>query len=151
MESGQETLTSHLHAGQFLAGVARRRWRLGGCQWPIVIVEVNARDGRWFALRFDCTGYPGTAPTATLWDTSAGHKLGAEMWPRGGRVSQVFNYEWLKGEALYLPCDRRAFLGHEQWVGEHPWLIWDPSKGLIQYITAIWEVLHSHELQSDAA
>lgn len=146
-----DMLGAHLRGGPFLLGVTKGRWRQVPAPLPTVIVEVAARDGRWFTLRFDCTGYPAQSPAATLWDLATNTKLAADRWPRGGRVSQVFNPNWLNCEGIYLPCDRRAFEGHSNWLAEHPQLIWRPEVGLVQYLSAVWEVLHSHELQPCAA
>ena len=144
--AGKDVLEAHLASGRFLAGAAKGRWKLLSAPWPIAFVEVGARDGRRFVLRFDCTGYPDTAPSATLWDLVGQRQLPAALWPRGGRVSQVFNPGWKNGAALYIPCDRESIQGHSNWLSEHPWLVWNPSRGLLQYVEAIYEVLHSHEL-----
>lgn len=37
-------------------------------EWPHVLVDILARDGRRLALRFECSGYPDQPPTATPWD-----------------------------------------------------------------------------------
>lgn len=151
MHDGKTELEAHLRSGRFLAGAAKGRWRLVNFQWPITQVEVGARDGRRFILRFDCSGYPDQPPTATLWDTVAQQQLPADRWPRGGRVSQVFNPGWKGGSALYIPCDRQSIEGHSAWFSEYPWLIWTPERGLLQYIEAVCETLHSHELHCEAA
>lgn len=147
----KEALEAHLRSGRFVAGAAKGRWRMLDVRWPFAFVEVVARDGRRFAVRFECTGYPTTAPTATLWDMLQHRQLPAERWPRGGRVSQVFNPGWNGGRALYIPCDRESIPGHGNWVSEHPWLIWNPSRGLTQYVEALCEVLQSSELIREAA
>lgn len=151
MSSGEQQLRAHLESGRFQAGSANGRWRLIELAWPHAFVEVCASDGRRFVLRFDCTGYPGNAPTATLWNTETDCLLEARFWPRGGRVSQVFNFRWKAGSALYIPCDRQAIEGHGGWIGEYPWLVWNPNQGVLQYIEAVWEVLQSKELERDAA
>ena len=151
MGNGKISLDSHLQSGRFLSGAAKGRWQLISLQWPIVLIEIKARDERKWTLRFDCAGYPETPPTATLWDTAQQQQLAAEYWPRGGRVSQVFNHGWMQGAALYIPCDRQAIIGHSNWVSELPWLIWNPQLGLLQYIEAVYETLQSHELEPKAA
>lgn len=144
-------LEAHLRSGRFLAGAAKGRWRLVELQWPIVFIEVGAGDGRRFTLRFECSGYPDIAPTATIWDMAKEQQLAAGDWPSGGRVSQVFNPSWKGGTALYIPCDRESIPGHANWLSEHPWLIWNPSRGLLQYLEAVWEILQSQELSREAA
>lgn len=144
-----DELVKHLNSGRFLAGVSKGRWRLVDTQQlPIVFIEIGAGDGRKFVLRFECTGYPETPPTATVWDLTTDKQLSANNWPSGGRVSQVFNPSWKGGSALYIPCDRQSIEGHPNWHAEYSWLIWRPEKGLLQYIEAICEVLNSHELQA---
>src|SRR5437879_2220089 len=134
MRDGKAELEAHLRSGRFLAGAAKGRWRLVEFRWPIALIEVLARDGRRFTLRFDCNGYPDQPPTAMLWDVVAQHQLPVSRWPRGGRVSQVFNPGWRGGSALYIPCDRQSIEGHSAWHSEYPWLIWKPERGLLQYI-----------------
>jgi len=148
---GKDEINFNLSSGRFLAGAAKGRWRLVDVKWPIAFIEVGACDGRRFTLRFECTGYPDIAPTATLWDLTSGQQLDAVRWPRGGRVSSVFNPNWKGGTALYIPCDRESIVGHSNWLSEHPWLIWNPSRGLLQYIEAIYEILQSQELVHEAA
>lgn len=147
----REKLVNHMNSGRFLAGVAKGRWQLIDLKWPYVFIEVEAVDGRHFTLRFECTGYPDNAPTATLWDLVSGQQLAVARWPRGGRVSSVFNPSWKGGAALYLPCDRESIQGHSNWHSEHPWLIWNPQRGLLQYIEAVCEILQSKELVHEAA
>lgn len=151
MSQGKEALEAHLRSGRFLAGVAKGRWHSLGVQWPHAFISVAAKDGRWFTLRFDCSGYPIQAPTATLWDCATQQMLVTQYWPRGGRVSQVFNPGWKGGAALYLPCDRESIQGHANWLAEHPWLIWNPTRGLLQYVEAVCEVLQSSELACEVA
>lgn len=147
----QQAMEAHLASGRFLAGATRKRWRLVRISWPHVYVEVTARDMREICIRFECTGYPNRAPQGTPWDISTDAPLAAHLWPTGGRVSKVFNHGWKSGAALYIPCDREAIEGHDNWRQELPHLIWNPSKGLLQYIEAIHEILSSHELQAQAA
>jgi hypothetical protein len=150
MSSGKERLERDLSSGRFLAGAARGRWSLVKTDWHYALIAITARDGRSFTLRFDCTGYPDVPPTATLWDVEQDCQLPGAHWPRGGRVSQVFNPGWKAGNALYLPCDRQSIEGHSNWLSEHPWLIWNPTRGLLQYIEAVCEVLQSKELECEA-
>lgn len=151
MESENATLNSHLHSGPFVAGVVGGRWSLIDLAWPFVIIGIYAADGRQFVLRFDCTGYPDQPPTARLWDTRTQQPMDIALWPKGGRVSQMFNPGWKDGAAIYIPCDRQAIDGHNNWVAEYPWLIWNPNKGLIQYVQAVYETLQSSELQHEVA
>lgn len=151
MSQGREALEAHLYSGRFLAGAARGRWQALGVQWPFAFISVAAKDGRSFTLRFDCSGYPTQAPTATLWDYATQQMLAIQKWPRGGRVSLVFNPGWKGGAALYIPCDRVAIEGHSNWLAEHPWLIWNPTRGLLQYVEAVCEILQSSELACEVA
>lgn len=146
MNQEYQALEADLASGRFKAGAARGRWRVISLSWPHVFIEVFDRGGRTICIRFECSGYPGRPPQGTPWDYQAKQQLAAHLWPRGGRVSQVFNPGWKAGAALYIPCDRESIVGHENWHAEHPHLIWNPSRGLLQYVEAIHEVLQSHEL-----
>lgn len=151
MSENRRILEEHLVSARFLSGAAGGRWKLVELMWPNLFVEVVARDARRFVLRFECSGYPDHPPTATPWDRLRGQMLPPPHWPRGGRVSQVFNPGWKNGTALYLPCDREGIAGHPNWLTEYPWLIWKPARGLVQYLEAVHEILQSHELVAETA
>jgi hypothetical protein len=131
----------------FRLGQAEGRWRLLSVAWPHVLISIAAKDGREYALRFNCTGYPQTAPTAGPWDPVGDQVLAAALWPRGlgGRVTAVFRTDWKNGSALYLPCDRESFAGHENWRTEMPSKIWRPSDGIIQYLELVHELLNCRD------
>ncbi len=112
MTSGMAALEAHLASGRFRAGAAKGRWKLLELQWPFAFIDVLARDGRRVVLRFDCTGYPEAAPTATVWDRAARCQLAAASWPRGGRVSQVFNPGWTREHPGPLAVGWRAPVAH---------------------------------------
>jgi len=131
----------------FRLGQADGRWRLREIAWPLVLIELIAKDQRIFVLRFNCEGYPQTPPTASLWDPDRNAILAFDKWPKGagGRVSSVFRTEWKEGSALYLPCDRAALPGHENWRTELPSKIWRPAEGIVQYLELVHELLHCRD------
>ncbi|MFT3848531.1 MAG: hypothetical protein QM739_07560 [Propionivibrio sp.] len=148
---GLATLEADLERGRFRAGVAGGRWEMVRLQWPHAFIEITDRVGRRICVRFDCAGYPERPPQGTPWDLVASGQLPASRWPHGGRVSQVFNPGWQNGSALYIPCDRVSIEGHANWRTEFPWLIWNPARGIIQYVEALYEILQSHELVVSAS
>jgi|SRR5215469_14302054 len=146
MSQNEEALEKHLASGRFQAGVIRGRWKLIDKAWPLVYVGITARDGSQVTLRVNCSDYPHQPPSAMPWDSTANGPLPENRWPKGGRVSQVFNPGWKGGTALYIPCDRQSIEGHPNWNSEYPWMIWNPARGLVQYIEAVFETLQSNEL-----
>ena len=134
----------------FCLGEAESRWRLLGVTWPVALISVSAKDGRAYVLRFDCTGYPQTAPTARLWDVTQNAPLAFDLWPRhqGGRLGAVFRPDWKGGAALYLPCDRESIAGHDNWRVEMPSKIWRPSEGIVQYLELVHALLHCRDYVS---
>jgi hypothetical protein len=152
MAPDEKALRSDLESGRFLAGVARSRWRPVSVEWPAVYISVTAQDDCEYVLRFDCTGYPQDPPTARLWDAERNAPLEVSRWPRGnGRIAAVFRNDWKGGTALYLPCDRTAIEGHDNWRTEHPSKIWNPCKGITQYLEIVHELLQSHDYIAHAA
>jgi hypothetical protein len=152
MSPDEKALRSDAESGRFLAGEARGRWRLISIEWPCVHIGVTAKDYQEFVLRFDCAGYPHNPPTARLWDTARNAPLPLGDWPKGGgRISAVFNPKWKSGAALYLPCDRTAIEGHDNWRREHPAKIWNPTKGIAQYVEIVHELLQSRDYIARAA
>lgn len=136
----------------FRLAQAENRYRLIGITWPIVLAAITAADGTEFCLRFDCSGYPSAAPTGRLWDPVRNSPLAHASWPRskGGRVQAVFKPEWKEGTALYLPCDRVSREGHDNWRQEAPTMIWNPSRGITQYLEIVHELLNCGDYQPPA-
>lgn len=148
----QRTLQSHMASGAFQYGVHCNKWRVVEMKWPIIIIEVAAlprpNAPEWFALRFDCSGYPAAAPTACPWSIERNRQLEPQWWPRGRhRVPAVFNPGWNGGSCLYLPCDRMSMIGHTNWVAEHPDLYWRPTSTITLYLEAVHELLHSSDYE----
>jgi hypothetical protein len=136
----------------FRLAEADGRFRVIAIAWPIVLAAVTARDRAEFCLRFDCAGYPAAAPTAQLWDLKRNAPLAHASWPgsKGGRVKAVFRPDWKNGTALYLPCDRVSREGHENWRVETPTMIWNPARGIIQYLEIVHELLNCGDYQPPA-
>lgn len=129
----------------FRLGEVDGRWRLVRVAWPHVFVGVVAKDGHEYVLRLNCAGYPQASPTGGPWDLDTDRILAFDHWPcgRGGRVSAVFRTDWKGGIALYLPCDREALAGHDNWRREMPSKIWRPAEGIVQYLELVHELLQS--------
>lgn len=129
---------------RFRLAEAEHRWRLISIMWPHALIGVTAKDGREYVLRFECSGYPQTPPTAGPWEISGSRILPFNQWPRsnGGRLGLVFREGWKNGTALYLPCDRESIVGHDNWRTEMPSKIWSPAKGIVQYLELVHELLN---------
>jgi hypothetical protein len=148
MSIDEQALRADLGSGRFLAGVDRGRWRLHEIRWPRVLVDVMAKDKRAFMLRLDCLNYPDVAPTGTFWDVANGRQLPFDKWPRGGeRIRLAFRHDWKGGGALYLPCDRESFAGHDGWRTQYPQLIWDPRRGVVMYLEVVHELINSRDYE----
>lgn len=148
MEAGispeEAVFRAHLAGGPFRSGAAAGRWRLASLAWPYALIGVRATDGIEYGLRFECTDYSRTAPTARPWDIAQNTPLAQNLWPTGrARVSLAFNPAWKNGDCLYLPCDRQSIEGHANWFQEHPSLIWDPTIGIVHYLRVVYDLLNS--------
>jgi len=145
MSPDERALRADVAKPTFCVGEVGGRWRLVGVTWPFAYITVTAKDGRGFALRFDCSGYPVSPPTAGLWDAGRNAPLAHNCWPRskGGRLGAVFRPDWKGGSALYLPCDRESIAGHEGWRTQMPSKIWKPAVGIVQYLELVHELLNS--------
>lgn len=152
MAPDEKAFLTDIQSGRFLAGEARKRWRLVLITWPAVQIGITAKDGQEFILRFDCSGYPQNPPTARLWNSETNTPLEVSLWPKGGgRISAVFNPNWKSGTALYLPCDRAAIEGHHNWPHIYPSKIWNPDRGITQYVEIVHELLQSRDYFSRTA
>ena len=137
-----QTLNKQWAAGR---GFFRRLWLhfvgLSGCLLAIV---------PWAAKRFGSVG----SSAAFVFDLHSPAEKAAALFKYtldndpdviGGRVSAVFRTDWKNGTALYLPCDRESFAGHENWRHEMPSKIWRPTDGVVQYLELVHELLQSRD------
>jgi hypothetical protein len=146
MTPDERAFRAEIASGKFLAGVARGKWRLFSVVWPVAVIGMTARDATVFHFRFDCQNYPETPPTARPWDHQRNAPATPEHWPKGtGRVAAVFRPDWKGGSALYLPCDRLSIEGHGNWRSDYPSMIWNPDRGITQYLEIVHELLTSRD------
>ena len=144
----EQVFRSHLEAGPFQSGLERGRWRLLSLEWPHALIAVQAANRvggpSEYQLRFECTNYPHSPPTAQPWDAEGDLPLPPERWPSGSkRVSLAFNPDWKSGLCLYLPCDRLSIEGHDAWRTQHPSMIWSPESNITLYLRIVHELLNS--------
>lgn len=145
----EQVFRAHVERGAFKSGEDRGRWRLVSIDWLHAIVCVSAapRDGgpEEYAFRFEINDYPQTAPTAQPWDLEMDAPLDSGRWPGGtSHVSRAFNPDWNR-QAIYLPFDRQAILGHDAWRTQHSHLIWSSDKDITLYLRSLHELLTSQD------
>jgi hypothetical protein len=139
----ERAFRGHVERADFQLGVLKSQWRLLRVTWPTADIAITARDGAEWGFRFLLDGYPAQLPNARPCDLESGVPLSPEHWPKGsGRVAAAFNPGW-NPAALYLPCERLALPGHNQWVSQHPHLLWPPARGIIHYVEIIHDLLAS--------
>jgi len=96
-----------------------------------------------YAMRFECSGYPQSPPTAQPWCLETNTPLPPARWPTGRSiVPSVFRPEWKGGTCLYLPCDRVSIECHSNWMHENPSRLWQPARGIICYLDQIYDLLN---------
>jgi len=146
MALDEDALNIDIMAPRFRSGEDRGRWRLKDFKWPYLFVTVFARDGLGFTLRLNCAGYPVDPPTGTFWDCENDGVLAFPSWPKGsGRVTASLRTDWQNGAALYIPCDRVSIHGHDNWRSVYPSMIWNPKRGITQYLEIVHDLLHSRD------
>ena len=146
----ERALRHHLAGPRFQEGVRRGRWRLvGDVSWPMVLVAVAAspRDNApsEYVLRFDLTGYPETAPTATPWNLSIENVAAQDQRPKGSLVGHVFRSDWEEGKALYAPFDRVALNYHPEWPKQYPHQAWTAARDLAWVLQILHEMLNNDD------
>ena len=150
MSPDERVFREHVTSARFQEGLARGRWWIvGDIAWPVVLVAVAAapRDSApsEYVLRFDLTGYPETAPTATPWNPATEEVLERELRPKGERVGHVFRTDWENGKALYAPFDRVALNSHSDWRTQYLRRAWDSSKDLAWLLQILHEMLNNDD------
>ena len=146
----ERVLREHLTDFRFETGVKQGRWRIVGCiEWPHVLVAVSAGQRKnspnEFFLRFDLSGYPVEAPTATPWDTTVAGVLAPELRPKGEHVAHVFRSDWESGLALYAPFDRIALRSHPDWQRTHASYAWDATKNITWILQILYRWLNDED------
>lgn len=145
-----QLLEADLAAPEFRCGAIEGRWRHVATSWPHAVIAVSAPNRpnapNEYAFRFECSGYRQTAVTAQPWDLAAGTPLAAPRWPTGPSiVASVFRPTWKQGICLYLPCDRMAIEGHDNWRDQHPSRLWQPARGIICYLEQLYDLFHQSD------
>ncbi len=145
MGPDERALVADLEDVRFLSGVDNGYWRLVGRSKTVVTFELTARTGRQVSVRFDCSGYPGVAPSGQLWSVADGAPLPVTRWPTGGRCAEVFNPNWSLqfGGAFYYPYDRRALEGHDVWTSQYTGHVWDSTKSVVDALFLLRNILRS--------
>jgi hypothetical protein len=147
----ERAFRAHLERPRVLAGIDAGMWRLVSLAWPNAVIAVAAAGGACeVGLRFTLDGYPGVAPTGAPWDLDLDEPLDPARWPRGRRVSKIFNPGW-NVSALYFPMDRLALPGHDAWLTQFPGSGWDPRGDITQYLLTIHTVLNEDAVTERAA
>ena len=139
-----------LAAAEFRCAGIEGRWRHVGSTWPYVTFAISAperpKSPPEFGFRFECSGYRQIPPIGQPWDLKSDRALPAQCWPTGRSiVPSVFRPTWKQGQCLYLPCDRMAAEGHDQWPHQHPARLWQPKRGIICYLEQIYELLNQSD------
>ena len=143
----ERVFREHLTDTRFNAGFKQGRWRIvGSIEWPHVLFAVSAATREnspdEFFFRFNLSGYPGEAPTATPWDPRTESVLAPDLRPRGERVGNVFRSDWENGQALYAPCDRVALRWHPEWRQSYAAYAWDGTKDIAWVLQFIYRLLN---------
>ena len=148
----ESAFRQHLAAGPYLAGEAVGRWRVQRIEWPVVLITVQARDGRNFCFRFACEDYPTTAATARVWNLAENQPADFNDFPKGGpRIMAVFRNDWQDGTALYLPTDAVGIKTHPNWRTQYPSMIWRPDRGIVHYLEILHELLNTIDYAAEIA
>ena len=143
----ERAFLEHVAGVPFVDGVERGRWRIvGERDWPHVLIALTAAPSETgpseFFLRFDLTGYPASAPTATPWAQDTDQILPLELRPKGERLSRIFRTDWKHGTALYAPFDRVALNSHSNWRRRPSIRTWDATKDLAWILRYLGELLN---------
>jgi hypothetical protein len=141
MEDPAETaIENDLIVPRFLAGMARKQWRLVSLNYPILLIAIAAIEPHGtageYGFRFEVTGYPGLAPEVRIWDLQGDQILPVDRRPKGShRVTEAFK-DWSFG-TVYRPWERHSG-AHGNWTNIYVNLAWHPKRD----ISFILEDLH---------
>lgn len=142
MSVDENALNRELASPRFLSGEDRGRWKFMKIEWPYFFVEIVSGIQTSYTLRLNCANYPSAAPTGGFWDDAHNRVLPANEWPRGSeRIEKALKPTWQGGGALYIPCDRVSFPGHDHWRTDYPQQIWDSVRGITMYLAIVHDLL----------
>jgi hypothetical protein len=144
MGPDEESLRTDLASCGFRVGELRKKWKFVRMNFPVVYFRVRptprTEGAEWFLLRTDCEGYPGTAPTAQLWNGMTNASLPLEERPHGRNGVLVAFSQWQP--CLYHPIDR---LARQHWPDQHSDLAWSKGKDITFFLETVHGLLHDPE------
>jgi len=153
----QRLFEADLALAEFRAGAKKGYWGLPDSDampeqpaWPARILWIaaatRANAPNRYYLQLDLSDYRTVPPTGTFWDPNTRSMLEAAKRPKGkggSRFAMVFRTDWEEGRAFYHPYDRVAAKGHPKWESEQPFLVWDSSHTIVDYLEEIHSLLES--------
>jgi hypothetical protein len=142
----ERAFRAHTSTGRFSAGVDAGEWRLvGDITWPHAIIAISAAPREdapdEYFFRFELSGYPNIAATASVWNPATGCLAPETERPKVNYTPSPFRSDWNGGTALYIPCDRVGVQGHD-WATAHPGELWEPTRGISKYLIYVHARLH---------
>lgn len=142
-------LETDMAATSFELGLARGQWGVHSQIGTELILCLRSPDGRDFALRCLCNGYPSAPPCIAAWSVERNSIALPEERPlASGQLAIVFRTDWEGGNHLYHPMERCAIQTHPNWRHELPHRVWSTHLGIVQIVEEIYELLHSSDYQS---
>ena len=149
MKPDEKIFSDHLGNVDFQLGLENYDWGIDEIErdWPNKIIwiksHIKINGTEKIYLFFNLENYPEQAPTSYPWDILKDTKLIASEWPKGNpSINSAFNAGWKSGSALYIPCDRIAMQGHENWKQNHPDIWWTSDKTITHYLKTVFRLLN---------
>ena len=151
VSAAQRSLETQLNSVRFQSGVEEGRWKVLQYQYPVIEVEVTARDpnsGRAASLEFQllCDNFPALGPFVQHWNhvsrsrpippansdySSPGVVDALKTWSRDGSTTNEYG-------GIYRAWQRYAAL-HNSWAQKRPDEAWRRDR----HITFIMEHLYA--------
>ena len=150
--AAQRSLEAQLNSVHFQAGVEEGRWKILRYAFPILEVQVTARDPRGgqtasFEFQLLCDNFPALGPFVQHWDQAAGQRPTPPTKSSPGVVDalKTWTRDGTRNEygGIYRAWQRYAAL-HNGWAQKRPDQAWHRDRDVTFIMESLYALVAEH-------
>jgi len=146
----EQAFLEDLKAPDFKLGVIDNKWKLekleenGPFAYISIFAAFRSNSPDYFTFRFKIDNYPAQAPEICIWDLGNECKLSEALRPTGpDNFKILFRTNWMNGDHLYAPYERKALITHPDWTTKYRELCWKAGDSVVKILNDLFRQLNS--------